>query len=144
LLTSHGTAHVKTSVARDVFTISLHQESNYPVWKPASSIDVNLPDGTTDTEYLEWLQTALKGAAERFEPELICYVSGADPYQGDQLGGLAMTFDGLKQRDLMVYNFAHDHGYPIMTTLAGGYAHNPEDTVTIHTNTVLAAKEVFG
>jgi acetoin utilization deacetylase AcuC-like enzyme len=105
---------------------------------------VNLPDGTTDAEYLEWLDTTLKVATERFEPELICYVAGADPYKGDQLGGLALTIDGLKQRDLMVFNFAHDRGFPIMTTLAGGYAVKPEDTVTIHANTALAAKEVFG
>jgi acetoin utilization deacetylase AcuC-like enzyme len=137
-------ANVKTSAARDVFTVSLHQESNYPHWKPASSIDVNLPDETTDAEYLEWLDTALKGSIERFEPELICYIAGADPYKGDQLGGLALTIEGLKQRDLMVYNFARDNGFPIMTTFAGGYAENPDDTVTIHTNTALAAKEVFG
>ncbi len=144
LLNPKRAANVKTSASRDVFTISLHQESNYPHWKPASSIDVNLPDGTTDAEYLEWLQTALNGASERFVPELICYVAGADPYKGDQLAGLGMTIEGLKQRDLMVYNFAREHDVPIMTTLAGGYAVNPDDTVTIHANTALAAKEVFG
>jgi acetoin utilization deacetylase AcuC-like enzyme len=137
-------ANVKTSAARDVFTVSLHQESNYPYWKPPSSIDVNLPDNTTDAEYLEWLEIALKGSLERFAPELLCYVAGADPYQFDQLGGLSLTFDGLKQRDLMVFSFARDHGIPVMSTFAGGYAENPDDTVTIHTNTVLAAKEVFG
>jgi acetoin utilization deacetylase AcuC-like enzyme len=137
-------ANVRTSETRDVFTVSLHQESNYPEWKPPSSIDVNLPDGTTDSEYLDWLATTLKEAKARFEPELICYIAGADPFKEDQLGGLAMTIDGLKQRDLMVYNFARDNGFPIMTTLAGGYAQNPEDTVTIHANTALAAKEVFG
>jgi acetoin utilization deacetylase AcuC-like enzyme len=137
-------ANVKTSANSDVFTVSLHQESNYPDWKPPSSIDVNLPDGTTDSEYLEWLENTLNHARERFEPELICYVAGADPYKDDQLGGLAMTIEGLKQRDLMVYNFAHNHGFPIMTTLAGGYAQNAEDTVTIHANTALAAREVFG
>ena len=68
---------------------------------------------------------------------------GADPYCGDQLAGLGMTIEGLKQRDLMVFSFARDHGFPIMTTLAGGYAENPEDTVTIHANTALAAKETF-
>jgi acetoin utilization deacetylase AcuC-like enzyme len=144
LLTPKRAANVNTGANRDVFTVSLHQESNFPYWKPPSSIDVNLPDNTTDSEYLEWLDIALKGAMERFEPELICYIAGADPYQGDQLGGLAMTIDGLKQRDLMVFNFARDHGFPIMTTLAGGYAEKPEDTVTIHVNTALAAKEVFG
>jgi acetoin utilization deacetylase AcuC-like enzyme len=137
-------ANVKRSETRDVFTVSLHQESNYPDWKPPSSIDVNLPDGTTDSEYLEWLGTTLKEAQAHFEPELICYIAGADPFKDDQLGGLAMTIDGLKQRDLMVFQFARDHGFPIMTTLAGGYAQNPEDTVTIHANTALAAKEVFG
>lgn len=144
LSTPFRAANVKTSAARDVFTVSLHQENNYPYWKPASSIDVNLPDNTTDAEYMEWLETALKASLERFEPELICYIAGADPYKGDQLGGLALTIDGLKQRDLMVFNFARDHGFPIMTTLAGGYAEVPEDTVTIHVNTALAAKEVFG
>jgi acetoin utilization deacetylase AcuC-like enzyme len=144
LLTPKRTVNVKTSAAGDVFTLSLHQESNYPHWKPASSMDVNLPDGTTDGEYLEWLQAALNSAWARFEPELICYVAGADPYRGDQLAGLAMTIEGLRQRDLMVFHFARDHGFPIMTTLAGGYAQNPEDTVIIHANTALAAKEAFG
>jgi len=144
LLTPSRPANVKTSAVRDVFTVSLHQESNYPHWKPASSIDVNLPDGTTDSEYLEWLNIALKGTLERFEPELICYIAGADPYHGDQLGGLGLTIEGLKQRDLVVFNFARDNGFPIMTTFAVGYAELPEDTVTIHVNTALAAKEVFG
>jgi acetoin utilization deacetylase AcuC-like enzyme len=144
LLAPRRAAHVKTSATRDVFTVSLHQESNYPYWKPASSIDVNLPDGTSDAEYMEWLKTALNGSRERFEPELLCYVSGADPYAEDQLGGLALSIEGLKERDRTVFRFARDNGFPIMTTLAGGYARKAADTVTIHTNTVLAAKEVFG
>lgn len=138
------TANVRTSACRDVFTVSLHQESNYPHWKPPSSIDVNLPDFTTDDEYLEWLDIALKGSLERFEPELLCYVAGADPFKYDQLGGLSLTFDGLRERDRMVFNFARDHGIPVFSTFAGGYAENPDDTVTIHVNTALAAKEVFG
>jgi acetoin utilization deacetylase AcuC-like enzyme len=142
--TSGRAANVKTSANRDVLTLSLHQESNYPYFKPPSSIDVNLPDGTTDAEYLEWLESALKRARARLEPELISYVAGADPFASDQLGGLGLTIQGLKERDLMVFNFARDNGFPIMTTLAGGYAVDPEDTVTIHVNTALAAKEVFG
>ncbi len=137
-------AHAESSPARDVFTISLHQENNYPYWKPASSIDVNLPDGTTDAEYLLWLEKALGEALKLFEPQLVCYVAGADPFAEDQLGGLALSIEGLKQRDLRVFRFAREHGFPIMATLAGGYARRPSDTVAIHVNTALAAKEVFG
>ena len=76
-------------------------------------------------------------------PDLICYISGADPYKEDQLGGLALSIDGLKQRDLLVFKVAKARGIPVMVTYAGGYARNVEDTVTIHCNTVIAAKEVF-
>jgi acetoin utilization deacetylase AcuC-like enzyme len=137
-------ARVRTSGAGDVFTVSLHQQNNYPFWKPPSSIDVDLPDGTCDADYLEWLETALEGARERFRPDLLCYIAGADPYCEDQLGGLALTMAGLMERDRTVYRFARTHGFPVMTTLAGGYARKAEDTVTIHVNTALTAKEIFG
>jgi acetoin utilization deacetylase AcuC-like enzyme len=127
----------------DVFTISLHQEANYPVWKPLSSIDVNLPDGIGDREYLSWLDNALSSGLRQFTPDLICYLAGADPYKEDQLGGLNLTIDGLKQRDELVYQAAKARGIPVMVTLAGGYAINVEDTVTVHCNTVAAAKEVY-
>jgi len=127
----------------DVFTISLHQEANYPVWKPLSSIDVNLPDGIGDREYLSWLDNALSSGLRQFHPDLICYLAGADPYKEDQLGGLNLTIDGLKQRDELVYQAAKARGIPVMVTLAGGYAINVEDTVTVHCNTVAAAKEVY-
>ena len=126
-----------------VFTISLHQAHNYPAFKPPSSIDVNLPDGIGDTEYLSWLDNALSSALRRFTPELICYLAGADPFCEDQLGGLALTLEGLKERDELVFKVAKAHGIPVMVTFAGGYARNVQDTVTIHTNTVLAAKEVL-
>jgi acetoin utilization deacetylase AcuC-like enzyme len=131
------------SFVGDVFTISLHQENNYPAWKPLSSIDVNLPDGTADPEYLAWLDNALSSGLRQFDPELMCYVAGADPYREDQLGGLNLTIDGLKQRDELVYRAAKARGIPVMVTLAGGYALNVQDTVTIHCNTVSAAKEVY-
>jgi acetoin utilization deacetylase AcuC-like enzyme len=136
-------ANMKTGSTRDVFTISLHQENNYPAWKPASSLDVNLPDGTTDDEYLIWLGRSLEKARQEFEPELICYIAGADPYRDDQLGGLALTIEGLKRRDRLVFEYARDLGVPVMVTFAGGYAKNIEDTITIHTNTVLAARDTF-
>src|SRR5882724_6933217 len=135
--------HPRGAPAGDVFTISLHQENNYPAWKPPSSIDVNLPDGTGDDDYLAWLDNALSSGLRQFEPELICYIAGADPYREDQLGGLDLSIDGLKQRDLLVFKVAKAHGIPVMVTYAGGYARRVEDTVTIHANTVAAAAEVF-
>jgi acetoin utilization deacetylase AcuC-like enzyme len=130
--------------AGDVFTISLHQHNNYPMWKPPSSIDVDLPDGTGDDDYLAWLDNALSSGLRQFEPDLICYIAGADPYREDQLGGLDLSIEGLKRRDELVFKVAKARGIPIMATYAGGYALNVEDTVTIHCNTVIAAKEVFG
>ncbi len=128
----------------DVFTISLHQENNYPAFKPPSSLDMNLPDGMGDAEYLACLGSAISMGLERFRPELISYVAGADPYREDQLGGLSLTIEGLKQRDTLVFQLAKAEGIPVMVTYAGGYAHRLEDTITIHSNTIVAAKEVFG
>jgi acetoin utilization deacetylase AcuC-like enzyme len=135
--------NVKEAPAGDVFTVSLHQENNYPAWKPPSSIDVNLPDRTGDAEYLAWLDNALTAGLRQFEPDMICYLAGADPYKEDQLGGLSLTIDGLKQRDEFVFRLCNARRIPIMTTFAGGYARHIEDTVNIHCNTVQAAKEIF-
>jgi acetoin utilization deacetylase AcuC-like enzyme len=129
--------------ALEVFTISLHQANNYPAYKPPSSIDVNLPDGTNDDEYLGWLDQSLSSAFRQFEPELLCYIAGADPYKEDQLGGLALTIEGLKKRDELVLKVAKTRNVPVMITYAGGYARKVKDTVTIHSNTILAAKEIF-
>jgi acetoin utilization deacetylase AcuC-like enzyme len=129
--------------AGDVFTISLHQHNNYPMYKPPSSIDVDLPDGTGDGDYLAWLDNALSSGFRQFEPDLICYIAGADPYREDQLGGLDLTIEGLKKRDELVFRVACARNIPVMVTCAGGYARNVEDTITIHCNTVIAAKEVF-
>jgi acetoin utilization deacetylase AcuC-like enzyme len=127
----------------EVFTISLHQANNYPAMKPPSSIDVHLPDGTSDDEYLGWLDQALSSAFRQFEPELLCYIAGADPYKEDQLGGLALTIEGLKKRDELVLRVAKERKVPVMVTYAGGYARRVEDPVTIHCNTVQTAKEIF-
>ena len=129
--------------AGEVFTISLHQHNNYPLYKPPSSIDVDLPDGIGDADYLAWLDNALSSGLRQFEPDLICYIAGADPYREDQLGGLDLTIAGLKSRDELVFRVAKARNIPVMVTYAGGYAQNVEDTVTIHSNTVVAAKEVF-
>lgn len=141
--TNAPSGKMRGSHAGDVFTISLHQHNNYPLWKPPSSIDVDLPDGTGDDDYLAWLDNALSSGLRQFEPDLICYVAGADPYKEDQLGGLNLTIEGLKKRDALVFNVARTRSIPVMVTYAGGYAQDVEDTVTIHSNTIIAAKEVF-
>jgi acetoin utilization deacetylase AcuC-like enzyme len=138
-----GSSQPRDGDELDVFTISLHQENNYPLSKPPSSIDVNLPDEIGDDDYLGWLDNALSSGLGSFGPELICYIAGADPYREDQLGGLALTIDGLKRRDELVFRVAKTRRIPIMVTFAGGYARLLEDTVTIHSNTVIAAVEVF-
>jgi acetoin utilization deacetylase AcuC-like enzyme len=143
VLGSERPAKLRSAHAGDVFTISLHQESNYPAFKPPSSIDVDLPDEIGDDDYLAWLDNALSSGLRQFAPELLCYVAGADPYREDQLGGLSLTIQGLKKRDELVFRIARAHGIPVMVTLAGGYARKVDDTVTIHCNTVIAAKEVF-
>ena len=131
------------SSGTDVFTISLHQQNNYPAIKPPSSIDVNLPDHTTDEQYLAWLDNAVSSGLRQFEPELLCYVAGADPYKEDQLGGLDLTIEGLKRRDEFIFKVALTRNIPVMVTFAGGYANKVEDTITIHCNTVTAAKEMY-
>jgi acetoin utilization deacetylase AcuC-like enzyme len=124
-----------------VFTFSIHQENNYPYPKPASNIDVDLQDGVDDQEYLGLLATNLQRAFKEFNPGLIFYVAGADPYREDQLGGLALTLDGLSRRDAMVFDYARGHNIPVAITLAGGYARRVSDTVRIHVNTIVAARD---
>jgi len=143
MLNSVPAGKMRHAHAGDVFTISLHQHNNYPAWKPHSSIDVDLPDETGDDDYLAWLDNALSSGLRQFEPDLICYIAGADPYGEDQLGGLALTLEGLKRRDELVFRVAKARNIPVMVTYAGGYAQRVEDTVTIHCNTVRAAREVL-
>jgi acetoin utilization deacetylase AcuC-like enzyme len=125
-----------------VFTLSIHQANNYPAHKPASSIDLNMEDGVEDQEYLDTLLPAVRHGLEQFKPGILFYVGGADPYREDQLGGLALTIGGLKARDAGVFEEARKRNIPVVTTLAGGYARRVEDTVQIHINTILAAREI--
>ncbi len=127
---------------RTVLTLSLHQFNNYPTQKPPSTIDVDLLDGIGDAEYLDRLNGALK-VAITYGPDLLVYVAGADPYRDDQLGGLALTIDGLKRRDQLVFETALAQSVPVAVVLAGGYARNTDDTVTIHCNTAKAAGEAL-
>jgi acetoin utilization deacetylase AcuC-like enzyme len=126
-----------------VYTLSIHQLHNYPPIKPPSNLDINLEDGTKDTEYLDELAHGLSRALAEFKPDLMVYLAGADPYQYDHLGGLALTLHGLEQRDELVFRTAQEREIPVAVTLAGGYAYRVDDTVTIHANTVKAAKNIF-
>jgi acetoin utilization deacetylase AcuC-like enzyme len=126
-----------------VYTLSIHQFNNYPGDKPPSNMDIHLPDGIGDEEYLRRLGNGYRAALTMFHPELLVYVAGADPYREDQLGGLALTLDGLRERDRLVIETALAGHIPVAIVLAGGYAANVEDTVTIHTGTARAAKEVL-
>jgi len=120
-----------------VFTFSMHQQHNYPFFKPRSDLDIGLEDGTGDERYL----TALRGALPRViesKPDLIVYLAGADPFENDRLGGLKLTKAGLAERDRLVIDAARSAGVPVVTVLAGGYAADVRDTVDIHVATLEA------
>ena len=127
-----------------VFTLSIHQENNYPSFKPPSDIDIHLADGTGDDDYLAILEKKLMEAFDEFHADLVFYIAGADPYCEDQLGGLSLTIEGLKRRDRVVFEHARRLSIPVASAPAGGYARLTEDTVRIHVNTIIAAREILG
>jgi acetoin utilization deacetylase AcuC-like enzyme len=138
----NGTAAIFANDA-SVYTLSIHQENNYPMPKPPSDQDIGLEDGTRDDEYLDALDEGLIHSLKTMTPDLIFYVGGADPYREDQLGGLALTLEGLQQRDRLVFEHARKRGIPVASTMAGGYARRVADTVRIHVNTIVAARDVM-
>ena len=128
---------------KSVFTLSIHQFHNYPSDKPPSTVDIHLKDGTGDEEYLDRLGEACRKWMSAFKPQLVMYVAGADPYREDQLGGLDLSIEGLKARDRLVFDVARQNRAAVAVALAGGYARNVADTVTIHSNTAHAAAEAL-
>jgi acetoin utilization deacetylase AcuC-like enzyme len=130
----NGTAFIFESDPR-VFTFSMHQQHNYPMWKPRGSLDIGLPDGVHDMTYLAELDQALPTVMAS-RPQCVFYLAGADPYEDDQLGGLRLTREGLRQRDRMVLAAARASDVPMVIVLAGGYARRVADTVAIHVATV--------
>lgn len=133
----NGTAALFAGDA-DVFTFSIHQENNYPYYKPRSDLDIGLADGTGDDAYLAHLKEHVPAILERHRPHLVFYLAGADPYRNDLLGGLGLTLAGLARRDRLVFECCRSAGVPVAVTLAGGYAMDSEDTVRIHCGTVVA------
>lgn len=129
---------------RSVFTFSIHQFRNYPNEKPPSTMDIHLDDGISDEHYLKRLGEGLQTALPLFRPDLVLYVAGADPYSEDQLGGLNLSMDGLRERDRMVIELSLRVGAPVAITLAGGYAHKVQDTVSIHCHTAEEAERALG
>ena len=136
----NGTAFTFESDPR-VFTFSMHQQHNYPMWKPRGSLDVGLPDGARDATFLRELERALP-AVIAHQPGCVFYLAGADPYEDDQLGGLRVTREGLRRRDRMVIDAVRTAGLPLVVTLAGGYARRVEDTVAIHAATIEEVADV--
>ena len=104
-----------------MFTLSLHGQKNFPFRKEASDLDVDLPDGCGDDDYLQALERALDELERRFEPGLVIYLAGADPHEGDRLGRLKLTWDGLEARDRRVFDWAWQRGLPLAFAMAGGY-----------------------
>jgi acetoin utilization deacetylase AcuC-like enzyme len=128
----------------DVFTFSVHGAGNFPFRKERSTLDVELADGTADAEYCAALADRLDGVLEESRPDIVFYLAGADPYVEDRFGRLALSFNGLRARDRMVFEGCRRRGLPVVLTLAGGYARSLEDVVVIHTTTVAELRRVYG
>jgi acetoin utilization deacetylase AcuC-like enzyme len=138
----NGTHHIFAG-DEGVFTFSMHGRRNYPFHKVPGTLDVELEDGTGDDEYLERLAEVLPSVLERSAPDIVFYLAGADPHEGDRLGRLKMTFDGLARRDRLVLETCRAIGLPVVIVIAGGYGTNIDDTVTVHVNTARIAADLL-
>ncbi|WP_161882340.1 histone deacetylase family protein [Deinococcus alpinitundrae] len=138
----NGTASIFADEAR-VFTLSVHAEHNYPFRKETSTLDVALPDGTEDAEYLAVLSETVLPAVQEFRPDLLFYLAGADVLAGDQLGRLALSLEGLRARDERVYNWAARTHTPLVSLMAGGYHRDPATLVQARLATLDAALGAF-
>jgi acetoin utilization deacetylase AcuC-like enzyme len=134
----NGTASIFAG-DNSVFTLSLHGAGNFPFRKELSDLDVALPDGTGDAEYLDALEQALEQMAARFDPEFLFYVAGADAHAEDRLGKLSLSTAGMRGRDERVFALARALRLPLVVTMAGGYGRQLDTTVAVHFNTVAAA-----
>ena len=137
----NGTAMI-FSEDPDTFTFSMHGANNYPLFKANSTVDIELPDLTNDTDYLESLTHALPAVFD-WRPDLVFYLAGADPYMNDKLGRLALSIDGLRKRDQLVLQGCFLREVPVATVMSGGYGKEISDTVEIHCNTIRTLRQVF-
>jgi acetoin utilization deacetylase AcuC-like enzyme len=135
----NGTAHIFANDPH-VFTLSMHGARNFPFAKEKSDLDVELPDGCGDDAYLEALDHALESLNAQFQPDLVIYLAGADPHEGDRLGRLCLSFDGLEARDRRVFDWAFQRRVPLAFAMAGGYGRDMEDTVQVQVNTYRVAQ----
>ncbi len=134
----NGTAAIFRDDAT-VFTFSMHGDKNFPFKKETSDLDVPLADGTGDDEYLSLLERHLPEVLNRHQPDFVFYLAGADPFEGDRLGRLKMTIEGLRRRDEIVLRMCAGAGLPVAVSMSGGYATDVDAIVTIHANTIRAA-----
>jgi acetoin utilization deacetylase AcuC-like enzyme len=138
----NGTAQI-FSGNDSVYTFSMHGKNNYPIKKERSNLDIELPDGILDEEYIEILDGALKKIISEFEPDFVFYQSGVDVLSSDKLGRLGLSVEGCKKRDERIYSFASSLKIPIVTTMGGGYSPNVNDIVTAHCNTFKTASNFY-
>jgi acetoin utilization deacetylase AcuC-like enzyme len=134
----NGTAAIFRDDSR-VYTMSLHGANNFPFRKEAGDLDVTFDDGTGDDDYLAALAAHLPRALDTTAPDLVFYLAGADPYEGDRLGRLKLTTDGLRERDRYVFEQCRQRALPVVVAMSGGYARDVEAIVSIHLNTIKEA-----
>jgi len=134
----NGTAAILENDS-SIFTLSMHGENNFPFTKEVSDLDIGLPDETGDASYLAALHQGLEIMSERFKPDFIIYLAGADPHEGDRLGKLSISTDGMRQRDECVFQFGLDREIPIAFSMAGGYGKEIQSTVDVHFQTIVTA-----
>lgn len=137
----NGTATIFADDA-DTFTFSIHGANNYPLFKKRSTLDVELPDGTQDAEYLNTLAGALPNIF-LWNPDIVFYLAGADPFMNDKLGRLSLSLEGLRRRDYLVLSECYQREIPVASVMSGGYGKDINDTVEIHCNTIRVMKQVF-
>jgi acetoin utilization deacetylase AcuC-like enzyme len=138
----NGTAEIFQREER-VFTFSMHGKNNYPLHKEKSTVDVELPDGIKDKEYLYLLEKNLAEITQKFEPDFLFFQSGVDIIETDKLGRLGVSLAGCKRRDEIVFNFANENHIPIVTSMGGGYSPNIKDIIEAHGNTFRTAQHIF-